>query len=39
MAGERLGDNVSSVGLSCVLMRVLPCRIDEEREPETREKR
>ncbi len=28
MAGERLGDNVSSVGLSCALMRVLHCRID-----------
>ncbi len=39
MAGESLGDNVSSMGLSCVLMIVFLGRIDREQEPGTMEKR
>ncbi len=31
MAGESLGDKVSSMDLSCVLMRVFRCRIDGTR--------
>ncbi len=38
MTGEGLGDNVSSMGLCCVVMKDFLCRIDGEREPGTMEK-
>ncbi len=39
MAGKILGEYVSLMGLSWILMRVFLCRIDREREPGTMEKR